>query len=183
MEKGEAYEAHGIKCSNNTYRYRVCPQNLYMIVISSLQRQLIAGGQLKYLDDLEEAAIKMRIFSDRVRRAAYGYAGFFDAVRVHSKLFPDLKEVRIYVDSSPTGRAISKQIKIEMEKEPISFSWKMKVIKNWNEYQKEIGAVNEASEVGAIYPAVLLLKDSDGTTYTAPDIFAWTAQNSNPKSR
>ncbi|OGO17662.1 MAG: hypothetical protein A2Z14_10180 [Chloroflexi bacterium RBG_16_48_8] len=52
--------------------------------ISGLQRQLIAGGQLKYLDDLEDGAIKMRIFSDRVRRAAYGYAGFFDAVRVQS---------------------------------------------------------------------------------------------------
>jgi len=52
--------------------------------ISSLQRQLIAGGQIKLLDDLEEAAIKMRIFADRVGRAAYGYAGFFDAVRVHS---------------------------------------------------------------------------------------------------
>ena len=46
---------------------------------------MIAGGQLKYLDDLEEAAIKMRIFSDRVGRAAYGYAGFFDAVRIHSE--------------------------------------------------------------------------------------------------
>jgi hypothetical protein len=26
----------------------------------------------------------LRIFADRVRRAAYGYAGFFDAVRVNS---------------------------------------------------------------------------------------------------
>jgi hypothetical protein len=60
--------------------------------ISSLQRQLIAGGQLKYLDDLEEAAIKMRIFSDRMRRAAYGYAGFFDAVRIHSDELSKLYE-------------------------------------------------------------------------------------------
>ena len=63
--------------------------------ISSLQRQLIAGGQLKFLDDLEEAAIKMRIFSDRVRRATYGYAGFFDAVRIHSDELEKLYEYDI----------------------------------------------------------------------------------------
>jgi hypothetical protein len=63
--------------------------------ISSLQRQLISGGQLKYLDDLEEAAIKMRIFSDRVARAAYGYAGFFDAVRIHSDELEKLYEYDI----------------------------------------------------------------------------------------
>jgi hypothetical protein len=60
--------------------------------ISSVQRQLIAGGQLKYLDDLEEAAIKMRIFSDRMRRAAYGYAGFFNAVRINSDELSKLYE-------------------------------------------------------------------------------------------
>jgi hypothetical protein len=63
--------------------------------ISSLQRQLISGGQLKYLDDLEEAAIKMRIFSDRVARAAYGYGGFFDVVRIHSEELEKLYEYDI----------------------------------------------------------------------------------------
>ncbi len=52
--------------------------------VSKLQRQLISAGQIQYLDDLEEGAIKLRIFADRIRRAAYGYAGFFDAVRVNS---------------------------------------------------------------------------------------------------
>jgi hypothetical protein len=63
--------------------------------ISNLQRQLISSGQLKYLDDLEEAAIKMRIFSDRVGRAAYGYAGFFDAVRIHEDELTKLYEYDI----------------------------------------------------------------------------------------
>lgn len=52
--------------------------------VSKLQRQLISAGQLEYVDDLEEGAINLRIFADRIRRAAYGYAGFFDAVRVNS---------------------------------------------------------------------------------------------------
>jgi hypothetical protein len=52
--------------------------------VSKLQRQLISAGQIEYVDDLEEGAINLRIFADRIRRAAYGYAGFFNAVRVNS---------------------------------------------------------------------------------------------------
>lgn len=50
--------------------------------ISEIQRQLVAEGQLDLLDDLEAAAVKLRGFIDRVKGAAYGYSGFFDAVRV-----------------------------------------------------------------------------------------------------
>jgi hypothetical protein len=52
--------------------------------ISELQRQFVSEGQLDLVDDLEAAAIKLRAFIDRVKGAAYGYAGFFDAVRVNS---------------------------------------------------------------------------------------------------
>jgi hypothetical protein len=52
--------------------------------ISELQRQLISAGQLELVDDLEAATIKLRAFVDRVKGASYGYAGFFDAVRIHS---------------------------------------------------------------------------------------------------
>lgn len=52
--------------------------------ISGLQRDLISQGGLAYVDDLEGAAIKLRQFIDRVRTASYGYAGFFDAVKIQS---------------------------------------------------------------------------------------------------
>jgi hypothetical protein len=52
--------------------------------ISELQRQLVSEGQLELVDDLEAATIKLRAFVDRVKGASYGYAGFFDAVRIHS---------------------------------------------------------------------------------------------------
>lgn len=53
--------------------------------ISSLQRDLISEGGLAYIDDMERAAIKLRQFIDRVRTASYGYAGFFDAVKVNEQ--------------------------------------------------------------------------------------------------
>jgi len=53
--------------------------------ISGLQREFVANLELDYLDDVEAAAIKVRQFIDRVRTAAYGYSGFFDAVKVDAE--------------------------------------------------------------------------------------------------
>lgn len=103
---------------------------------------------------------------------------FTDAIRVHSKLFPGLKKVRVFLDTSPTGRALFEQIKIEIAKEPIPCSHEIKVAENWEDYQREIHLSNQDAEIDVIYPAALLLKDRNGTTYTASDIFAWTVKNS-----
>lgn len=61
--------------------------------ISALQRQLIGGGSLELVDDLEGSAIKLRGFIDRIKGAAYGYAGFFDAVRINQ---PELDKLYTY---------------------------------------------------------------------------------------
>lgn len=53
--------------------------------ISGLQRELISQGGIEFIDDMEGAAIKLRQFIDRVKTASYGYAGFFDAVKVNSE--------------------------------------------------------------------------------------------------
>lgn len=50
--------------------------------VSAIQRDLISESKLEWVDDLEAAAIKLRAFIDRTRTAAYGYAGFFDHVRI-----------------------------------------------------------------------------------------------------
>ena len=51
--------------------------------ISSLQRDLINQGQIEYVDDLEAAAIKLRTFADRIRRATRGYSSLFEAVKIN----------------------------------------------------------------------------------------------------
>ncbi|NMB59885.1 MAG: hypothetical protein GYA12_12005 [Chloroflexi bacterium] len=53
--------------------------------LSGLQRDLISQGEIASVDDLEAAAIKLRQFVDRVRTAAYGYAGFFDAIKINQE--------------------------------------------------------------------------------------------------
>ena len=51
--------------------------------ISALQTDFISQGEILYVDDLEKSAIKVRTFIDKVRRATYGYSGFFDAAKVN----------------------------------------------------------------------------------------------------
>jgi hypothetical protein len=61
--------------------------------ISELQREAIKNGDIEAVDDLESAALKIRQFVDRVRTASYGYAGFFDAVKVNTE---ELDEIYKY---------------------------------------------------------------------------------------
>lgn len=53
--------------------------------ISTLQREFISQGEIAYVDDIEAAAIKLRTFADRVRRATRGYSGLFDAVKINEE--------------------------------------------------------------------------------------------------
>ncbi len=50
--------------------------------ISALQAQLVQSGGIEYVDDLQGAATRLQRFIDMVKTAAYGYAGFFDAVKI-----------------------------------------------------------------------------------------------------
>lgn len=52
---------------------------------SNLQKDLISAGKIQFVDDLEQAAIQLRTFIDKISRAARGYAGFFDAVKINQK--------------------------------------------------------------------------------------------------
>ena len=51
--------------------------------VSALQADFVSQGELMYVDDLEKAALKLRTFIDKIRRASYGYSGFFDALKIN----------------------------------------------------------------------------------------------------
>ncbi len=50
--------------------------------LTALQLDLLSGGGLEWVDDLERAVGKLQLLMDQVKTAAYGYAGFFDASKV-----------------------------------------------------------------------------------------------------
>ena len=51
--------------------------------LSALQSELISQGGLEFMDDIEKAALQIRIFTDKLRNATYGYSGLFDAVKIN----------------------------------------------------------------------------------------------------
>jgi hypothetical protein len=50
--------------------------------LAELQRDLLEGGGLLMVDDLDRAVIKVQKLVDKIRTASYGYAGMFDAAKV-----------------------------------------------------------------------------------------------------
>ena len=51
--------------------------------ISQVQRDMISQGGLEGITELESSSLKLRQFMDRTRHASYGYAGFFDAIKIN----------------------------------------------------------------------------------------------------
>ena len=52
---------------------------------SNLQVELVNSGMIKYVDDMEKAALALRTFIDKISRAARGYSGLFDATKINEK--------------------------------------------------------------------------------------------------
>jgi len=81
-------------------------------------------------------------------------------------------------DYSPTGNAIAEQFKAELAENPGDISWRLVRVKDWNDYVSLIHRLNTDKSVKAIYPVALTLKASSDRTFTAPEIFKWTVENS-----
>ena len=100
-----------------------------------------------------------------------------EAIQVLSNML-DLKKVLVLNDLSPTGKAISGQVKLELysdqNKEPLPCKTEQRTIKSWEDYQNVIDMINSNPEIDAFYLGTLLLKDALGNTHTAPDIINYT---------
>jgi hypothetical protein len=53
--------------------------------LNTAQKKLLDHGRLDLVDDVESAITQLKTFTDRIRFASYGYAGLFDAVKVHEE--------------------------------------------------------------------------------------------------
>jgi len=50
--------------------------------LTAIQNDLLSGGGLLWMDDAEKLVSRLQLLIDRIKTAAYGYAGFFDIQRV-----------------------------------------------------------------------------------------------------
>lgn len=52
---------------------------------TQLQTDMVSNGMISYVDDMEQAAIQLRTFIDKISMAPRGYSGMFDAVKINEK--------------------------------------------------------------------------------------------------
>ncbi len=140
------------------------------------------------INNLPEEYNKIVHFMDSRAHPGHNITGVYEklhiatAFRIYKSLFPFIKKIAILVDVSPTGKGVLKQIKLELKKERVPVGWKIFVIDSWEKFKKIVMKINKDPEFGAIYPAVLLLKDSKNRTHTIYDIASWlTSHSSKPE--
>ncbi|MBU0484883.1 MAG: hypothetical protein KKB30_10265 [Proteobacteria bacterium] len=102
------------------------------------------------------------------------------SMKVLAAALPDFNGKKIVgiTDFSPTGNAVTRQFELEIVDRPAQIGWELKRVRNWQEYTDLIKRLNDDDEVLAIYPVALSLNVSDSLTYSAPEIFKWTIENS-----
>ncbi len=100
------------------------------------------------------------------------------SIKVLQAVLPEMKKVLAIVDTSPTGKAITTQLQLEFKEQPPVVPCDIVTVSSFEEFQELIlTKVNEDDDISAIYSMVLSIKDAEGKTYTAPDVFRWQLAN------
>ena len=75
---------------------------------SNLQTTMVSEGMISLMDEMEQAAIKLRTFADKIKTASYGYAGFFDAVKIKEEELTQLYQfdMAFFDVAEQIGRAL-----------------------------------------------------------------------------
>ncbi len=95
----------------------------------------------------------------------------------------EIKKFLVLDDLSPTGKAIAKQVALELNadqgRDPLPCEIEQATIHSWEEYREMIANINNSDEIGAFYLGALLLKDSSGNSHTAAEIIPYTIKHAN----
>ena len=73
-------------------------QNLF-----DIQKRLLSNGGLRFLDEVDQGIQKLQILIDRVKTASYGYAGFFDTVKIQEAELDALHNFDLEMVQSAAG--------------------------------------------------------------------------------
>ncbi|CAG0932050.1 hypothetical protein TFLX_02431 [Thermoflexales bacterium] len=75
--------------------------------MTELQNDLLSNGGFEFVDDVEQSAVKLRTFIDRVKTAPRGYGGLFDAVQVKEEQLDQLYNFDYQLLSEAEGLALA----------------------------------------------------------------------------
>lgn len=75
---------------------------------SNLQKDLVSAGKIKFVGDVEQAALQLQTFINKIGTAARGYSGLFDAVKINQKELEQLYtfDLAFFDVADQLGRAL-----------------------------------------------------------------------------
>ncbi|WP_031481837.1 ABC transporter substrate-binding protein [Maridesulfovibrio frigidus] len=99
------------------------------------------------------------------------------AFKVQKKILPDLERALIVSDESPTGKAVLKEVNLELSEESVDVFFDVKIATSWEDYKDIILKSCSSPDIGTIYTAATLLKDKHGQVHSTSEIIKWTVGN------
>jgi hypothetical protein len=125
--------------------------------VSSLQLEMVSSGGIEKVQTIEAAAIKMRQFIDRIRAASYGYAGFFDAIKIDAKALALIYQYDLQLLSleDETNRAIENVTSsLGTDGEPAAVRHLVSISQQClDAFEKRKEAVYNSADGGSIIPS------------------------------
>lgn len=84
--------------------------------LHEIQRSLLEGGGMLWLDNVDQTIQKLQILVDRIKTASYGYAGLFDPVRVREEALDALHRF----DQALANRAVDVRMAVSNLRKAVS---------------------------------------------------------------
>src|SRR5436190_1918086 len=81
-EDGRSSEVRARLCRPRRHDYMASELDRGRKSLDGFKRELLSGGKLDLLDDADRVVRKLQKAADQLRFASYGYAGFFDQVKI-----------------------------------------------------------------------------------------------------
>lgn len=121
-------------------------------------------------------------FMDSRKKPGHNITGVYEqlhisrSMAVMREIIPNLKKIVFLTDTSPSGRALRRQVIRETGMATNGFSNDIWEAKNFNEYKRYVKRLNADPHIGAYFPLCTRLQDNK--TFVGPtEIYTWTLSN------
>ena len=99
------------------------------------------------------------------------------SVKVLREISPGQGSVVAIVDDTPTGRAIQKQLELELAEEGAGIPFAIWTARSSDDYREFIIRINEDPAIAAVYSVAVTLTNGDAGYWTAGDMIRYTVSH------
>ncbi len=126
---------------------------------------------------------KQTLFMKSRTHPGYNVTGVYEklhivkSVKVLREIYPGHGRIIAIVDDTPTGRAVQKQLELELSEEGADIPFETWVAYNSNDYREFIVRINNDPDIAAVYSVAVTLADDDTGYWTAEDMISYTVRH------